>query len=300
MNAKKVNWLFLIILILEVAISFGLMFLAQRGIMLGVVESLLLTELIILVPAGIFLLTSKGDKREFLCFKKISLKTVGMIVLFVYLSMPLTTFLNSLTLFFTTNVVAEAGTEFLQLPFIVVLLLIGVYGPICEELTFRAVFYQGYKRSSTVFYAIFFSALTFGFVHMNLNQMPYAFVIGIMLALLREATGSMWGPILFHVIFNSHSVVMMYVSKALYGDSEMEAALSMTRDNLIGVSVLGVIAVGATALAGCVLVYIARSEGRLEEIKGIWKNRKEGKERLVSIPLLLALAGYLAMMILFL
>lgn len=300
MNAKKVNWLFLIILILEVGISFGFMFLAQRYYTLGIVESLLLTELILLVPAGIFLLASKGDKKEILCFRKIKPKTIGMIVLFVYLCMPLTTFVNALTLFFTNNVVVEAGAEFLQLPFIVVLLLIGVYGPICEELTFRAVFYQGYKKSGTVFYAIFFSALTFGFVHMNLNQMPYAFVIGIMLALLREATGSMWGPILFHVIFNSHSVVMMYISKAIYGDTEIEAALSVTRNNLIGVSMLGVLAVGATALACCVLVYIARNEERLESIKGIWKNRKEGKGRLVSIPLLLALAGYLVMMILFL
>ena len=61
-----------------------------------------------------------------------------------------------------------------------------------------------YKRQ------VLLSSLLFGLMHMNFNQAPYAFALGVAMAVLVEATGSLWSSVLMHVIFNAQSVLLMY------------------------------------------------------------------------------------------
>ena len=130
--------------------------------------------------------------------------------------------------------------------------------------------------------------------------MSYAIVIGVILVLLKEATGSMWGPILFHVVFNGNSVILMYVSNALSAlnaSEQVSVEFYATKEMMIGVSLIAVVALISSGLAGCVLIWIANHEGNRSQLKEIWVNRKLRTKGMITIPFVLAFMGYLAFML---
>ncbi|MGD2072580.1 MAG: type II CAAX endopeptidase family protein [Candidatus Thorarchaeota archaeon] len=83
----------------------------------------------------------------------------------------------------------------------------GVVGPIGEEVFFRGFVYTGLRRKFGVRGGIFWSSLFFGLTHGIPWQIPYAFVAGIILAYVYEKTGSLYSPIILHVVNNSLSVI---------------------------------------------------------------------------------------------
>ena len=141
------------------------------------------------------------------------------------------------------------------------------------------------------------SALLFALLHMNFNQAAYAFAIGIIAVLLVEATGSLWSSVILHVTINMQPVLLMYMED---GADIQEAQELLTTDMLLLViSVYLVIAVVTTALAGCVLAWIAKNEKREENLRAVWKTRKYKKEgKVVTVPLLIAVIILFAVMVL--
>lgn len=83
----------------------------------------------------------------------------------------------------------------------------GVVGPIGEEVFFRGFVYTGLRRKYGVRNGILLSSLFFGVTHGIPWQIPYAFVAGIILAAVYEKTGSLYSPILIHIINNSLAVI---------------------------------------------------------------------------------------------
>lgn len=302
MNSRKTNWLFLAIILVHFAVVGMLLFVGQH-ISFTMTTNLLVSEMIILLPALVCLLVTKSGFMESLGFHKIKISSALMIILFTFLCMPFVTVLNSLSMFFVENTVYAMQEDILEMGFPVMLLLMGVYGPFCEEFVFRGVIYRGYKKSGSVFWAILLSALLFGLMHLNLNQALYAFALGILLALLVEATGSLWASMICHMVFNSQQVCLMFFSQWLtqtaYGKmlAEVEDTQVLTTENLMmALSVYLIIAAVTMPLAICVLVWIAKNENRTEALRQIWKNRKQKKEYLVSIPLVIAIVISIAYM----
>ena len=64
--------------------------------------------------------------------------------------------------------------------------------------------------------AILLTGFLFGCMHMNLNQFIYAFALGIYLAFLVEATGSIFSSMIAHFTLNATSVVMSFLLPILY------------------------------------------------------------------------------------
>lgn len=298
MNSKKINWMFLTTIIVEFTILLLLGFF-HNYISIGIVSNLIISEMILLVPALVYVFATGTKLRDLLSFRPIKISTVLMIILFTYFSMPLVTTINAISMLFTENIVQEMSIDILQMPFLVMLFLMGVFGPVCEEVVFRGIVHSGYRRTGNALQAMFFSALLFGLMHMNFNQALYAFVIGFLLVLLKEATGSMWGSIVYHVIFNSHTVILLYASTKWFPSLEDTTDQVVTTENLImTISVFMVIAAVTTAIAGCILVWIAKNEGREGCFNDIWKNRKNGKGNMLTIPLIVSFVLCLAYMIL--
>lgn len=298
MNSKKSNWLFLTIILVHFAVVAFLLVMGDR-IPFGIIANLIVSEGIIIVPALFFLFLSGSKWNGILRFHKIKISSALMIVLFTFLIMPLVTVLNTVSMFFTENAIVPLEEEILGVTFPVMLFLIGIFGPFCEEFVFRGMVYGGYVKSGSRFWAILLSALLFGLMHMNFNQAIYAFAIGIMLSLLMEATGSLWAPMLCHMIFNSEQVCLMYLSTKVLGlvaEQELES-VQMTQESLI-VALSGylVIAAVTTPIAFCVLAWIAKNEGREEALKQIWTGRGEKKEYMVTVPLVIAVVLCLAYM----
>lgn len=90
------------------------------------------------------------------------------------------------------------------------ILSVAIVAPVFEELLFRGAI-EGHllKTFSRPQYAILLSALIFGIVHGNPAQIPFAFVLGLLLGWLYYATGSLLPGMLLHFLNNSSSVVLM-------------------------------------------------------------------------------------------
>lgn len=296
--------MFLVIILVHFGVVAFLLF-GGDFLLDSLVLDFLVSQGILIVPTIVFLVifghkepqpempgaASTSLERSFaVAFHKVRISTLLMIVLCTFLLMPLVAVFNTLTMFFTDNAVAALEGDIVSTPFPAMLFMIGMFGPFCEEFVFRGVIYGSYKRDgeyrnnicyrnagSNGISAILLSALLFGLMHMNFNQALYAFVIGIFLAILVEVTGSLWASVFCHMVFNSYQVVMMYVSgslmESIYGQAVNEAASLSARELLAALSVYLVIAAVTTPILGCVIVWIAKNEGRQEALRDLFRRR---------------------------
>jgi membrane protease YdiL (CAAX protease family) len=74
--------------------------------------------------------------------------------------------------------------------------------PFCEEVFFRGFVFQGLRRRLRVPWAVVLSALIFGIAHADPGSFPVLFIIGIVLAVVRWRTQSVWPSIGLHLINN--------------------------------------------------------------------------------------------------
>lgn len=287
--------------IIHVAVVFVLLA-VSRFYTMGIVANLFVSEMMLVIPAGIALFTSGEKPGRVLGFHRLKISSVLMILLYTLLMSPLTTLLNAISMLFVENEVSAMSGQMLELPFGIMFFMMAIYGPVCEELCFRGVIYRGYLKSGNALGAVLLSSLLFGLIHMNFNQAPYAFALGVAMALLVEATGSLFSSVLMHAIFNGQSVILMYLSDSLIPDALSAQAQQATGPEEIipVISVYFILALICTALAGCVLVWLCLNQGRGEYVRWLWRQRKERriKERLVSIPLVAGLILCLGFMIL--
>ncbi len=91
------------------------------------------------------------------------------------------------------------------------LFLSAVIPPICEELIFRGVVYNGLKRNFLVVPSVLISALLFALMHQNITQFVYPFVLGIVLAVVYEKTGNLIYSIIIHMFNNATTLVLDFL-----------------------------------------------------------------------------------------
>lgn len=291
MNSKKANWAFLITIIGYIALSYGIVFLFP-WLADSLFWSNFLCEIVVILPILIFMLVSKEKPLAFLEFHRIKPGSVLMIVLFTFLSMPLVMLLNLFSQFWVDNEVTLMieSMNVARMPFGLLYLSIAIIAPIFEETACRGAFYRSYRKSGSAFKAMILSAIIFALVHMNFNQAAYAFAIGILAVLLVEATGSLWSSILYHGLINGSQVVLMYSTLKTDPDVYSESAALITNDFLIFALGIYLILTAVTLpLAWAVLVWLSEHEGRRGVLSGIWNGRKEKKDKMITVPYVLAL-----------
>lgn len=296
MNPKKVNWLFLTTLLVEAAVM-AFMYLCS-DISLGIIESLLLSQLIVLVPAVLFLFGTRTDPGRLIAHNRPKFTTTLLVVVFTFLCMPATIAVNAFSMLFVDNEVAGLQSYMLSVPWWQILLMVGIIGPVSEEFVFRGVIYHGYKTSQRFVGSMLLSALLFGLTHLNFNQMSYAVLVGIVSVLLLEGSGSIFYSMLFHICINTTNVVQMLVQKAqgtIMSQEESMAYIERTMQMpykqalAVSVSVYAVIAAGAAALAGCLLYLIVKKENRVQHMQQLLHgNTGEKRTKLISVPLVIS------------
>lgn len=296
MNPKKVNWLFLTTLLVEAAVMV-FMYLCS-DISLGIIESLLLSQLIVLVPAVLFLFGTRTDPGRLIAHNRPKFTTTLLVVVFTFLCMPAIIAVNAFSMLFVDNEVAGLQSYMLSVPWWQILLMVGIIGPVSEEFVFRGVIYHGYKTSQRFVGSMLLSALLFGLTHLNFNQMSYAVLVGIVSVLLLEGSGSIFYSMLFHICINTTNVVQMLVQKAqgtIMSQEESMAYIERTMQMpykqalAVSVSVYAVIAAGAAALAGCLLYLIVKKENRVQHMQQLLHgNTGEKRTKLISVPLVIS------------
>ncbi len=136
---------------------------------------------------------------------------------------------------FTMNTMNEIAV---QNPAPVVLQVIGyaVFPALFEEFAYRGVILQSLRRYGDWF-AILVSAFLFGLLHGNIIQIPFAFLVGILLGWCTVVSGSMWIGIAIHFGNNLLSVLQDVLLHSLGEDAAYAAISSM----MLCLFVLGVI-----------------------------------------------------------
>lgn len=100
-----------------------------------------------------------------------------------------------------------------------------------EEYALRGVILQSLRKYGDAF-AVFASALVFAFMHGNMTQAPFAFILGAVLAMLVILTGSLWTSIAIHLINNTYSVLM---TTSLDSGGEMLTSMIIVSLNILAV-----------------------------------------------------------------
>jgi len=92
-------------------------------------------------------------------------------------------------------------------------LVYGFLSPFSEELMFRGILYNGFKRIYPAKYSMIFTAALFALYHGNGVQGVFAFLLSIFIIYTYEATGNLFVAMGIHSICNLSSYIMTYVSE---------------------------------------------------------------------------------------
>ena len=97
------------------------------------------------------------------------------------------------------------------MPFTVLGALVGAVfiAPFCEEIFFRGFLFGGLLRGMSVVWATLVSAVIFTCVHGDVGSAVPLFAIGVMLAVIRWRTGSVWPGMALHMLNNAIAAVLV-------------------------------------------------------------------------------------------
>ena len=99
--------------------------------------------------------------------------------------------------------------------FLLMLLCVGVLPAVLEEFALRGVVMGLLRKRFSDGTAIVISAVLFGLLHGNLQQIPFAFGVGLILGYATIYSGSLLPAMLIHAMNNSMSVILSFASESV-------------------------------------------------------------------------------------
>lgn len=100
-----------------------------------------------------------------------------------------------------------------------------VLAPITEEVIFRGLIFSRLERAMPGWLAALLSAAAFGLCHGQAVWMAYAFVLGLIFAVMRLRTGSILPSMLAHFLFNGINALLQPLAEAGVSDGAVMAGL---------------------------------------------------------------------------
>ena len=95
--------------------------------------------------------------------------------------------------------------------FLLSVLRVSIVAGLTEEIAMRGCILQPLRKHGDIF-AIVASACTFGLMHGNLVQAPFALIVGIGLGYIAVKTESLWSVVIIHALNNLISTVISYLN----------------------------------------------------------------------------------------
>jgi len=186
---------------------------------------MLLAQLICFLPPIVFYFFHTGkDFRKTLRLNPLDWKNTLIIIFFAVSIQPVMSLLSYLMSLFFPNPVEQSVSGIQQSGLILSLLSVAVIPALLEEAFSRGILLSGYQFLGK-WKAAFASALLFGLLHMNPQQLPYAFFVGFIFCFLVERTDSLFASILPHLIINGTTVVSIFTEGAGTGPVELEQSV---------------------------------------------------------------------------
>ena len=239
---------------------------------------LVLPEVILLLPSVLYKAFMQQEDDDNGVFQKVSPLTAILTVLFAVCIIPMVSLINMLSSHFVENNVSDTLARTVQSNSLFInLILLALIPAVVEEIIFRGLIFNGYKKRNPLKAAVL-SAVLFGLIHMNINQFTYAFVIGIIFALLTYVTGSIIPATIGHFVINGSSVVLSHVLAAIQDKESTniagqvtEQAMSVETMYLIVYGVLIAATIIGLAIGWFIFRAICKKNRGMESFKMIFK-----------------------------
>lgn len=302
---KMAGLFFFLVMILEVPLSVIVSeiqdLIPEDRFMLA---NILLTQGYLLICGLTFVWITKRSfvKDLMMCKYKVSSFFLSLVVLMF--ASPMATWFNLISQLFAKNEVSTSIYEVTQVvPMWLAIVIIGCLPGFIEELLYRGIIYSAFRKHS-VLTGIVVSALTFGLMHMNFNQIMYAVYLGVVFALLVEATGSLVSTMVLHMLFNAVNTAYVYILPKLYeflgqysseyanvDIEEMMNATVLKQDILPSLLLMTPMAFVGLVLTILLIRQIAKMNGRAFSWKYFCGDKEEVKQtKPFNIPLVLGCA----------
>lgn len=97
----------------------------------------------------------------------------------------------------------------------VLLVVMAVIPPLCEELAFRGFMLSGLRRLGHEWRAVIISAIFFGLTHPIIQQSMLACLVGVVIGVLAVRTGSLLPCVIFHMTHNALAVLSLRIYDVL-------------------------------------------------------------------------------------
>ena len=134
-------------------------------------------------------------------------------------------------------------------------------GPLVEELVMRGGIAYRLQKYSKVF-SIIFSAIVFGFFHMNFVQGVFAFLVGIMLAYIAIEYSFGWA-VFFHILNNfGFNLILGTFMTSMVGEAQAET---------ISLTIMSIAAIASVVLLGMYRKQIVQYVQENRTAKGTYK-----------------------------
>lgn len=237
------------------------------------------------IPIALFCIITRTRLGAVIPHERLSFKNIVLILLITLFTMPLISFASAITSFFAENTVGNEISDYMKkfsMGFMV--LTVGVMPAIFEELMFRGIIMSGYRRTGLI-KSIFFSALFFGVMHLNLFQLLYAIVAGLIFGILVHYTNSIFSSMLAHFAVNGSQVVLaMFLMNTSEYEAMLETAETAT-SNLEGVVASAVmLAFTLPVLIALLYLFIKINSGKQIDYKYSLCAKHEFETRLEKSP----------------
>lgn len=163
--------------------------------------------ILLLLPTAIYFIVTRKSAKNTLKLNKIEIKSILIIVAIGLAAQPVAMFLSLITQFIFPNRIGQVVSSMNEIPLIVRLAIIALTPAICEEVTMRGVVLAGYDNIS-IKKAALMTGMFFGILHLDGNQLLYAFALGVLFAYLVRITGSILSSMICHFVVNGTQVLL--------------------------------------------------------------------------------------------
>ncbi|MFW5878556.1 MAG: type II CAAX prenyl endopeptidase Rce1 family protein [Myxococcota bacterium] len=113
--------------------------------------------------------------------------------------------------------------------------------PLCEEAAFRGFVQQGLMARSGPWKGIVTTGFLFALLHMDPVGLLSRFELGIFLGWLLWRTGSLWAPVLGHLVNNATALLLFFITGGEAAGAEAEVSLPVLVAGSLGMALLGLI-----------------------------------------------------------
>lgn len=240
-----------------------------------VLVSIFMTQGYLLICGLIYMAVTKTKFKRDLQIKKFRVSSFFLSLLVLITAAPMATWLNAFSQLFAKNEIAGGIFSFTEIvPAWAGVMIAGCLPGFIEEFLYRGIIFSAFKKRS-ILTGVIVSAVSFGLMHLNFNQIMYAVYLGIIFALVVEATGSLVSTMILHMLFNAINTLYLYILPIMfkfmeqysgeYANVDMNEMLSETANKseiLMMLAVIGPFAIGGLVLTFLILKQIAKINGR--------------------------------------